>query len=542
LTLYDILGVPQDASADEIRRAYYRLAKETHPDQAQVSSDAEFRIIDTAYTTLSDPVTRKKYDATVVPPQVAPKSTPTTQRVATAPKPPPRRATAPARPPTPQSRPTPVKKQHTKAQVRVVYGYLFYIVAALIFLANLPEKGQPGIWGSCFLASWIVPITFHYTRKVIKSRSQEATPPVIPSSTHLSVKWYRGKKGTAVISIVLAVIIATSIFVITQVESKTGHSSGHSSGHSPGWSALSDVDPGSRANSGISSISCPTTSFCMAVDSNGRSLSYSRGKWSVPDSIDPYGILNSVSCPTTSFCMAVDVDGDSLTYNKGTWSKPDIIDPLSSTTGNGGGISSVSCPTTSFCMAVDDLGNALSYDKGKWSAPDSIDPQSAKNHNAGTFGLTSVSCPTTSFCMAVDVLGNALSYNNGKWSAPDSIDPQSSTAGSGYGNGMSSVSCPTTSFCMAVDGDGDSLQYLAGKWSAPTSIGGIFNSVSCPTASFCMALDLGDALHYSNGRRSVIDSIDPNGTLSSVSCPTTSFCMAVDNNGNSLTYNPVAQP
>jgi len=351
---------------------------------------------------------------------------------------------------------------------------------------------------------------------------------VVPSSTHLSVKWYRGKKGTAVISIVLAVIIATSIFVITQVESKTVHS--------PGWSALSDVDPGSRAITGISSISCPTTSFCMAVDSNGRSLFYSRGRWSVIDSIDPNGILNSVSCPITSFCMAVDFDGDSLTYNKGTWSKPDIIDPLSSTAGNGGGISSVSCPATSFCMAVDVLGNALSYDNGKWSAPDSIDPQSAKNHNAANTGLTSVSCPTTSFCMAVDVLGNALSYDNGKWSAPDSIDPQSSTAGNGYGNGMSSVSCPTSLYCMAVDGNGDSLQYLAGKWSAPTSIGSDFYSVSCPTTSFCMALDLGDALPYSRGRWSVIDSIDPNGILNSVSCPATSFCMAVDNLGNSLTY------
>jgi hypothetical protein len=366
------------------------------------------------------------------------------------------------------------------------------------------------------------------------SDPEEQTPPVIPSSTDLSAKWYRGKKGTAVISIVLAVIIATSIFVVTQVESKTGHFSGHSSG----WSAVRDVDPGSKSNLGISSNSCPTTSFCMAVDSNGRSLSYSRGKWSAPDSIDPYGILNSVSCPTTSFCMAVDSNGVSLSYFNGKWSKPDTIDPQSSTTGNGLGMSSVSCPTTSFCMAVDDLGNALSYDNGKWSAPDSIDPQSAKNHNAGTFGLTSVSCPTTSFCMAVDVLGNALSYDNGRWSAPDSIDPQSSTAGNG--NGMSSVSCPTTSFCMAVDADGGSLNYIAGKWSAPDSIGGILNSVSCPTTSFCMALDLGDALSYSNGKWSAPDSIG--GILNSVSCPTRSFCMAVDQNGNSLSYKSVAQP
>jgi hypothetical protein len=87
------------------------------------------------------------------------------------------------------------------------------------------------------------------------------------------------------------------------------------------------------------------------------------------------------------------------------------------------------------------------------------------------------------------------------------------------------------------------LQYLAGKWSAPDAIGSILNSVSCPTASFCMALDLGDALTYSNGKWPAPVSIDPNGTtLNSVSCPTASFCMAVDQDGNSLSYNPVAQP
>jgi len=95
----------------------------------------------------------------------------------------------------------------------------------------------------------------------------------------------------------------------------------------------------------LTSVSCPTTTFCMAVDDAGNALIYTNGTWSTPDYIDTNEDLASVSCPTTTFCMAVGFT-DALTYTNGTWSTPDNIDP------NGGGPNSVSCPTTTFCMAV----------------------------------------------------------------------------------------------------------------------------------------------------------------------------------------------
>jgi hypothetical protein len=95
----------------------------------------------------------------------------------------------------------------------------------------------------------------------------------------------------------------------------------------------------------LTSVSCPTSSFCMAVDSNGHAITYSNGTWSSPQSIDSNSYLTSVSCPTTSFCMAVDLYGNAITYSNGTWSSPQSIDP-------NGSLTSVSCPTTSFCMAV----------------------------------------------------------------------------------------------------------------------------------------------------------------------------------------------
>ena len=61
--LYDVLGVSRDASADDIKRAYRRLARELHPD---VNPDEEtqerFKEISAAYDVLSDPDKRSAYD------------------------------------------------------------------------------------------------------------------------------------------------------------------------------------------------------------------------------------------------------------------------------------------------------------------------------------------------------------------------------------------------------------------------------------------------------------------------------------------------
>jgi curved DNA-binding protein len=61
---YQILGVPPDASQDDIQRAYRKLARTYHPD---VNKDPEaedrFKEVSEAYDVLSDPDTRRRYDA-----------------------------------------------------------------------------------------------------------------------------------------------------------------------------------------------------------------------------------------------------------------------------------------------------------------------------------------------------------------------------------------------------------------------------------------------------------------------------------------------
>lgn len=61
---YAILGVPRNATQEEIKRAYRRLAMQYHPDRNQGDKSAEerFKDISEAYEVLSDPAKRALYD------------------------------------------------------------------------------------------------------------------------------------------------------------------------------------------------------------------------------------------------------------------------------------------------------------------------------------------------------------------------------------------------------------------------------------------------------------------------------------------------
>src|SRR5215213_5065279 len=64
-TLYDTLGVKKGASADEIKKAYRKLAAQYHPDKnpGDASAEERFKEVQNAYDVLSDTDKRKQYDA-----------------------------------------------------------------------------------------------------------------------------------------------------------------------------------------------------------------------------------------------------------------------------------------------------------------------------------------------------------------------------------------------------------------------------------------------------------------------------------------------
>src|SRR5689334_16275362 len=61
---YSVLGVPRDASEEDIKKAFRKLARQHHPDVAKDKKTAEerFKEINEAYEVLRDPTKRRKYD------------------------------------------------------------------------------------------------------------------------------------------------------------------------------------------------------------------------------------------------------------------------------------------------------------------------------------------------------------------------------------------------------------------------------------------------------------------------------------------------
>jgi molecular chaperone DnaJ len=60
---YEILGVPRAASAEDLKRAFYKLARQYHPDvNKEPDAPAKFKEINEAYQVLSDPDKRAMYD------------------------------------------------------------------------------------------------------------------------------------------------------------------------------------------------------------------------------------------------------------------------------------------------------------------------------------------------------------------------------------------------------------------------------------------------------------------------------------------------
>ena len=272
------------------------------------------------------------------------------------------------------------------------------------------------------------------------------------------------------------------------------------------WSAPFTID----ANEPLTGVSCPSSSFCAAVDGFGDVVTFDGSAWSAPTNVA--SSLTAVSCSSASFCVAVDAySGEAVTFDGTSWSDPTAVDP--------GGWISVSCVSDTFCLAVNYLGTSVTFDGSAWSTPVATDAN-----------LSDVSCPSASFCAAVNSdTGDVVTFDGTAWSAPTNIDS----------TGLLSVSCPSASFCAAVDYDGNAVTFDGSAWSDPTPIdqGRYLRSVSCPSASFCAAVDdTGNVVTFDGSAWSVPANIQTTGSLMSVSCPSASFCAAVDYDGNAVTF------
>jgi hypothetical protein len=320
--------------------------------------------------------------------------------------------------------------------------------------------------------------------------------------------------------------------------------------------------PGPTLNQTVFSLSCASATFCAAGDGNGNENIFNGGTWTTTN-VDGGFVMDSVSCPTTSFCVAVDGDGggDAVTWNGASWSNPQTIDTNADV-----GMVSVSCASSTSCVATDDSGGYVVDANGTWSSPSVFD--------TATNPSDVVSCAPGGSplrCVVGDDQGNTFSFDGTSWTedtGADGTDAVTSVScasasscvavddhgktlnfdGSNWSSPMGidtfklvGVSCPATSFCAAVDAGGRQLSFNGSNWTSPSAIGSdptILPSVSCPTATFCAAVDgEGYALTYNGTSWSAPQSVFTGGEFQSVSCTSSASCVAVANTGNSYTYN-----
>jgi DnaJ-class molecular chaperone len=73
MTHYQVLGVPPDADASTIHKAYRRLASQYHPDRVgdDPAAREKFHALNVAHEVLKDPVSRRRYDRGVAAPERA---------------------------------------------------------------------------------------------------------------------------------------------------------------------------------------------------------------------------------------------------------------------------------------------------------------------------------------------------------------------------------------------------------------------------------------------------------------------------------------
>jgi hypothetical protein len=262
---------------------------------------------------------------------------------------------------------------------------------------------------------------------------------------------------------------------------------------------------------GMSAVSCATPTFCVAVDTGGQYARFNGRTWSKLHSFDVpvaerYNLLlglsgvTTVSCPTTRFCMAGDVLGKYFTFDGDRWQGPKHVEPVKLLNTDRGAeaaaIVEVSCTGPHFCAAVTARGRALTWNGTRWSSPDTLVSGLAQTLDQVRLlpGLAGVSCSSPTQCVAVSPGGYAYTYDGSAWSPPLSVDTEAARKGSD--EGLTAVSCVASSFCMAVDGLGRSLSYDGTSWAPPYIVDSALglNDVSCASPSFCVALDdLGEA-------------------------------------------------
>jgi hypothetical protein len=253
----------------------------------------------------------------------------------------------------------------------------------------------------------------------------------------------------------------------------------------------------------LSSASCPSASFCMAV--TGASVAIWNGKqWTssgVGDTVNR-GIINYLSCVSRDFCMAIGFGNAPLSefWNGRAWHSARIVVPKRSFTDFFPG--GLSCATPSVCLAVGSLqagnGGPIGTFAEAWNGSTWRVLRSPFQHQLSD-ALSAVDCRTATDCLTIggDQGSNGTTLFTARWNGQHwKVTELPGTRRHivwGDGSGPGSLSCPTATSCVAVGGESGNTDFTliwnGHSWRTTKAGGpsGIFE-VSCALARQCVAI------------------------------------------------------
>ncbi len=215
------------------------------------------------------------------------------------------------------------------------------------------------------------------------------------------------------------------------------------------WSTPKPVPVPGAPDIFLSSISCPTSGFCLALDNIGNPLLYSAGAWKLGPSLQGSFIPLGLSCATAQFCVVLlqSTENEYLTYgsvfNGSDWSVPSLIE--ADTPGSFGGPTVITCVSPSFCVAGDELDRVRTFDGTRWSIPQAL--------GAKPNVIRALQCASATFCIAQSGYVNLFIFDGASWGPaplPSSEPPNVQ---------LSPFACAAPDFCMTMDPKGDFLTY-----------------------------------------------------------------------------------
>ncbi|MGW5241003.1 hypothetical protein ACWEOW_18885 [Monashia sp. NPDC004114] len=276
-------------------------------------------------------------------------------------------------------------------------------------------------------------------------------------------------------------------------------------------------------NDDIRAVSCPTTSFCLAVAAHSYGV-YRSGAWSfVRSTAAPF---RAVDCYSPTRCAVVS-GGDQSARRIWYWNGSALVGLA--TAPWVARIDAVSCPSASTChgigVASDGAAIALRSSGSGWVA--------SYLGKAGVESTFDVSCPSTTFCLATGGYSHRTwRWNGSAWRYAGETQLT-----------VDSLSCISSTACQAV-GDMRVGRWNGSSWSTRdlSKLYGATYAVDCATSTMCVIVDNRGRFQRGSGSTwTPAAGFDPTSRWpAGLSCPTDSFCMATDSVGNAVRWDGIA--